>query len=394
LSGRADMAAELRKEIEFKRISADRGQAVSFSEVAELKVRLDEVMKLGNPHQGEETEVQDIRNCLFDMETLAVALQDKPDVHGLRVSEEVAVIEWGLDASFELCLVAHPELVEVYMSSAKQLTSRLVERMEAGLVQDVGGVLYYDFKRAQFEALAALNIMNDAAAKAGGESPETSVINKAQDGLAKAARTWHKMRENSMLRASSGSTIVSEGSQVLENFGIMQCEQGQLDEGISNIKEAQDLIWAHWARTAGIQSGTGKELLDLMPTDVRMGLVGSYYNLAVCVEGKGDREPSQAISLTKEAAEHVAIAQRILSSVYPDAGTGSIGGLERVVHGAGSEEDRALFRMEAEEVRMMWGAISQRAEHLRHKLERLSTPLEEKRKVVRKKRKSRSSTGK
>ena len=377
------------QDIEVKRVAAERGEAVAYSEVTTLKAKLDEMMKLGNPHEGEKIEVQHIRNCLFDMETLAVALLKNPDVHGLSVTEEVAVVEAGLDAAFELCLVASQQMVEVYMSYAENLTARLLERMEAGLVQDVAGVLYYDFKRLQFEALAALNIMNDVASETENYSLDKNAIDKARDKLDRAVQAWRKMRKNSMLRASSGSTIVNEGSQMLENLGILQCEQGQPKEGMMNIKEAQDLTWAHWSSTVGITGGAGQDLLNMMPKDVRTGLVGSYYNLALCTESRADREHDQTRALSEEALDHVLTAQRILSSVYPDVGTGSIGGLERVVKGDG--EGRALEE-ELEQVSMMWGAISQRVELLKQKVAELPTNSE-KRRVVRKKRKSRISTG-
>ena len=48
---------------------------MSYEEVAEMKKTLDEIMKLGDPHKGNKAEVQNIRNCLFDMETLAIAMQ-------------------------------------------------------------------------------------------------------------------------------------------------------------------------------------------------------------------------------------------------------------------------------------------------------------------------------
>ena len=390
LSSRAEIVAELMQELEVKREAADQGMAVAFSEVAMLKVRLDEVMKLGNPHEGEKNEVQHIRNCLFAMETLAVAMQDNPDVHGLSLTEVITVIEAGLDAAFELCLIANAQMVENYMSYAEKLTNRLVEKMEAGLVQDVAGVLYYDFKRRQFEALAAVNIMNDAAADTAGNSLDKSLIDKAYNKLDKAVQTWRKMRENSLLRASSGSTMVSEGSQMLENLGILQCELGKLKDGMLNIKEAQGLIWTHWSKTTGTIGSAGQDLLDVMPQDVRTGLVGSYYNLAICTESRADQEHDLTRALSEEALDHVSTAQRILSSVYPGVGTGSIGGLERVVRGEG--DVRALEGEELEQVSTMWSVISQRVDHLKRKLAQLTTDSE-KRKVVRKKRKNRTSIG-
>ncbi len=390
LSSRAEMTRELMVDIEVKRIAADAGEGVSYEEVAEMKETLDEIMKLGNPHKGDKAEVQNIRNCLFDMETLAIAMQGKPDTYKLTVEEEISMIEWGLDAAFELCLVAHPEMIEVYMYFAEMLTMRLMEMVAAGMVKDVGGALYYDFKRGQFEALAALSLMNDAMAASGGAPPaDTSVTDKAHNALEKAVYAWRKMRENDMLRASSGGTIVNEGSQMLENFGIFQCEQGQLSDGMTNIKEAQDLIWVHWTRTAGTKGEMGKDVIDMMPKEVKMGLVGSYYNLAVCVEGRADQEPGQARALSEEAAEHVVAAQRILASIYPNAGRVSAGGLERVVQSVDGEgeAERPLEGEELEQVTMMWETISHRAKHLEQKLIQLPADTG-KRKVVRKKRKS------
>lgn len=325
-----------------------------FGALTALKRRLDEVMKLGDPRAGAvEGEVAVIRSCLLAMLELCLsALHHHDQQHqqhqrgesngwegfpSLTATELVSVLEWGIDAGFELSLERPVEQVLALMASIEPLTSRLVSVLSSRTQQEgrqgeredrdtdegaVATAYYFHFKRLQFAALARMEEV--AAPDDGTQATETALL-----AVREALGAWVSLTR---VNAPLSTSRVEEGARVKESLGLLLCGRRDHGEGIVLLEEAlamQRGVWGGPSHTAhdSLSSASQQALLGMIPRETRVALTRSYYNLAICEADKaeaGERRgesngggSGSSLQLYSSALAHVEQAKAVLSSVHP-----------------------------------------------------------------------------
>jgi hypothetical protein len=344
--------------------SSDSGfdSAAIYPRLQGYKADLDEIMKLGDPRQGDPAEVRCVATCLSLMLDIASASASssaaavaKASDHNNVIAEAASVLEWGIDAGFELSLSqSAPEVLVMMEERMAPLTQSLLALITAssagvGSRKEEAAAKYFEFKRRQFSAISLMENVGDP-------TEHSEALYRAQAALEAAVEAWRGLKTAASsgdigARSSSGKGVTGsqaqEGAQVLERLGLLLCGSGQRHEdGMALTREALGLLWGVWDDAAGATvagddtststvsstpGGTEEAVLKLIPPSARSGLVSTYYNLAICVEshaqtlalqgaavGKSkNKDVEQQLELSREALRLMLLAGRVLASNRP-----------------------------------------------------------------------------
>ena len=122
----------------------DYDKTITLERLAFLNQKYEEVLKLGNPREGESSEVSVIKKCL----QLYYKVLEKQ----IRIDKEwshVSILQYALDATFELSIyddISGPELHQ-RMNGIDDIIQYLLAKFSP---TDIGPALYFSFKRYQF----------------------------------------------------------------------------------------------------------------------------------------------------------------------------------------------------------------------------------------------------
>ena len=239
----------------------DYEKTITLERVAFLNQKYEEVLKLGNPREGETNEISTIKKCL-QLYYNILERQIKIDKDWSHVS----VLQYALDVTFELSIYDDIDGKEL-LQRMKDIDD-IIQYLLAKFPPDkIGPPLYFSFKRFQFLG-KAYYLLKD----------RKSHISS----LESAKNVWYHLHLLKYYGSNAGiENPLDEGIQIHDNLVVLYCMSDDVEKAILTGNEAIRLIQGFWDDVVGCESNIGCGILDA-PWETQLNLATLYRNLGTC----------------------------------------------------------------------------------------------------------------